>query len=263
MRCREHELLRLPDTAVVCGVAREGRLHGHEPRQQPRVRLRPLRSTADSRGAQRPAPRAHGPPGGDRVSAGRRHQGGDRRVCALPVGAAADRYSGRAPSRQEGGGQRGCRHRDDARRCRRNRSRPRHPRHRDVPGREPGQRRRLLPRRRRRGGRRRDRFRPSRSAGHGVVQGEADRLLARELCRLQGVRARRAALDQRHSPGDACAATASSRAERSCRRGSSAPACRRSTRPRAHTGSCGRSRGRISEDGGSRCRRTAISPADA
>ena len=51
MRRRKHQLLLVPDATVVWALAEEGRVHGAEPRQQPRLRLRPGRDDADPRGA--------------------------------------------------------------------------------------------------------------------------------------------------------------------------------------------------------------------
>ena len=63
VRRRQHQLLRVPDAAVLRGLAEEGRLYGDEPREQPRLRLRPLGPGADARGAREAAPRDHRPPG--------------------------------------------------------------------------------------------------------------------------------------------------------------------------------------------------------
>ena len=108
--------------------------------------------------------------------------------------------------------------------------------HRDVPRREPRQLERVHPRGRRRGGRPRDRQRAARPARHGVVPRPPDRLLARQLRRLQGLRPGWAAVDQRHPPRDASRQRRASTAARSSRREWSAAASRRSTRPRAAHG---------------------------
>ena len=104
MRRGQHELLRVPDAAVVRPLAQEGRVHGDEPRQQPRLRLRPAglrRRLAALCGVGL----ANGPAGPGQVTVQKAGPSGrDRRVRAVPVGAVADGHrrprsgsSGRRP----------------------------------------------------------------------------------------------------------------------------------------------------------------------
>ena len=74
VRAEEHGLLRVPSAAVVLGRAQAGRLHDHEPREQPRPRLRGVGPGRDDRRAQAGRPSLHGPPGRDR----RMRQGGTK-----------------------------------------------------------------------------------------------------------------------------------------------------------------------------------------
>ena len=144
------ELLRVPDAALLRGLAEEGRLHDRStsPTTTPST-------TAPSGAAQTVAalaeagPRDDRPAGRDRVPAGRRRQGRARRLRPLSVGAVADEHPGRTPARREGGSQRRRRRRDDARRCGGLRQDARAAGHGDVPRREPRQRDRVLARRRR------------------------------------------------------------------------------------------------------------------
>ena len=87
VRAEEHRLLRVPGAAVVLVRAQAGRLHDHEPREQPRPRLRRVGPGRDDRRAQARRPALHGPAGRDRRPAERRDEGRVRRLRAVPVGA--------------------------------------------------------------------------------------------------------------------------------------------------------------------------------
>ena len=112
-------LLRLPRAAVLLDRAQAGGLHDHEPRQQPRPRLRRVGPGRDDRRAQAGRPSLHGPPGRDRRPAERRDEGRVRRLRAVPVGAEPARHRGRREPRAEGRPEGRHRRGDDARRRRR------------------------------------------------------------------------------------------------------------------------------------------------
>ena len=69
VRPGEHELLRIPDPALVRRAAERGRVHGSQPGEQPRVRLRPVGLEETVAALDRRAP-AHGAPGRDRATSG-------------------------------------------------------------------------------------------------------------------------------------------------------------------------------------------------
>ena len=237
MRRRAAELLRLPDAAVLRGVAEEGRVHGDEPRQQPRLRLRAARARrrrsprSRSSASRRPAGPVRSPT--SRSATSRSRSSASRRTS----GRSADEHPGGPRLVTEGRGERRRRHRDHARGRRGHRPHARRPGHGVVPGREPRQLARVPHAVVDAGADLVIGSGPARAAGHGVVPRAADRLLARQLRRLQGLLARWAAVGERH-PRVTLAATAPSTAARSSPRGWSATACPRSIRPRARTGSC-------------------------
>ena len=126
VRGEEHRLLRVSCAAVVLDRAQAGRLHDHEPREQPRSRLRRVGAGGDDRRAQTRRPSLHGTAGRDRSRAQRRDQGRVRRLRAVSLGAGPARHRGRREARTEAGPQGGRRRGDDAR-GRRRRRRPARP----------------------------------------------------------------------------------------------------------------------------------------
>ena len=100
------QLLRLPHAPLVRAVAEGRGLHGDEPGQQPRVRLRAVGRARDRRGAHPGRPAQHRPPGHPGHPDGGRPARGAARVRPLHVGrlahghrpGQAPRARGRAPT---------------------------------------------------------------------------------------------------------------------------------------------------------------------
>ena len=78
------------------------RVHGPEPGQQPRARLRAFRPGPDRGRARSRRPAAHGPARRERCPANRQDHGGRHRLRPLPVGQRPARHPGRRRARAEG-----------------------------------------------------------------------------------------------------------------------------------------------------------------
>ena len=216
VRREEHRLLRLSRAAVVLDRAQAGRLHDHEPREQPRLRLRRLGAGGDDRRAQARRPALHGTAGRDRSRAQGRDEGRVRRLRAVSLGAGPARHRGRREPRAEGRPEGRRRRRDDARRRRGERPPTRASRAGDVPRRAARQRRRVLARGR--PGRRRPRRRPraARPPRHRVVPRARDRLQPRQLPRQRDAQRVAASRARRRCCERRCAATAPGSRASSC-----------------------------------------------
>ena len=99
---RQHELLLLPRAALLRAAPAERGVHGDEPRQQPRARLRQGRPGRHGRGRPPGGAADDRPAGRDRVSEGARNARGRARLRAVPVGPEPDRHRRRRGPRPQG-----------------------------------------------------------------------------------------------------------------------------------------------------------------
>ena len=205
-----------------------GRLRHHEPREQPRRRLRPGRSALDRAGARRPRAALDGTARADHDHAAQRAAHRAARLRPLPLGGAPRADPRRAGARPQGGLAGRPRGRRHARRRRGLGRDARAARHGDLPRREPRRLAPLLACRHRRRRRPRGRLGAARDPRRRALPRAPDRLLDRQLPRLQELRHRRDALAER----DPARAPARRRRLRRRHLGLAAPGRKRAPAPR-------------------------------